>query len=52
MKELFASYSYGLIGLLFFFVLFTAILIWLFRPGAKEHFKQQGEIPLKDDENE
>ena len=52
MKELFASASFGLIGLIFFVVLFAMILIWLFQPGAKEYFKKQGKIPLKDDENE
>lgn len=52
MKELYADYTMGMIGLLFFFLLFMGILVWLFRPGAKEKFKEYGNIPLRDDSHE
>jgi cbb3-type cytochrome oxidase subunit 3 len=52
MKALFASSSAGLIGLLFFFAIFCLILLWVYRPGAKEKFKKHGQIPLKDDNHE
>lgn len=52
MKELYADPIVGIIGLLFFFVLFSGILIWLFRPGAKEKFKDYGNIPLRNDSDE
>lgn len=49
MKALFASADHGLIGLIFFFAFFIGVLIWVFMPGAKEKFKQYGDIPLEDD---
>lgn len=52
MKELFASQLFGLIGLLLFVVLFSGVLIWIFKPGAKEELKKHGEIPLKDGQHE
>lgn len=52
MKEVFANSTAGMIGLLFFFFLFVGILIWLYHPGAKEKFKEHGNIPLKDEHNE
>ena len=53
MKELFANEYAGMIGLLFFFFFFVGMLIWLFRPGAKDKYKKYGEIPLnKDKEDE
>lgn len=52
MKALFANSTVGIIGLLFFFILFVGILIWLFRPTAKQKFKEYGNIPLEDDKNE
>ncbi len=42
----------GMIGLLFFVTFFTGVVIWLLRPGAKEYYKAQGQIPLKEDDNE
>lgn len=39
----------GLIGLFAFVGVFTAIVIWVYRPGAKEEMKQHGQIPLKED---
>jgi len=38
-----------IVGLLFFFIIFIAIAIWAFRPGAKSTFQQLGMIPLKED---
>jgi cbb3-type cytochrome oxidase subunit 3 len=52
MKELYADATVGIIGLLFFFFLFVGILIWLFWPGAKEKFKEHGNIPLRNDSDE
>ena len=52
MKELFASSTAGITGLLFFFFLFVGILIWLYRPGAREEFQEHGNIPLKDERDE
>ena len=52
MKELYADSTIGIIGLLFFFFFFMGILIWLFRPGAKEHYKNYGNIPLRNDSDE
>ena len=46
MKELYADASAGLLGLIIFFLFFIGLLIWLFRPGAKEHYKDAGKIPL------
>jgi cytochrome c oxidase cbb3-type subunit 4 len=52
MKESFADGWLGLVGLLFFVCFFAAVLVWLFRPGAKKEFKDYGDIPLKDDGDE
>ncbi len=52
MKEQFASAQFGLIGLLFFLVLFIGVLAWLFLPGSKDKFKQYGLIPLKDGQDD
>lgn len=48
MKEIFASPSYGLIGLLFFFLFFCGVTLWTFRPSAKNKYKKDAEIPLKE----
>ncbi|MAE51833.1 MAG: CcoQ/FixQ family Cbb3-type cytochrome c oxidase assembly chaperone [Micavibrio sp.] len=50
MKELFADANMGLIGLIFFFLFFCAVLVWVMRPGSKEQYKNNSEIPLKEDE--
>ena len=39
----------GLIGLLFFFMFFTLVGLWTFRPGAKEEYQSHAQIPLQDD---
>lgn len=49
MKDIYASAEVGLIGLAIFVVLFAIVLVWVLKPGAKEHFKKFGEIPLKDE---
>jgi cytochrome c oxidase cbb3-type subunit 4 len=50
MKELFASPAMGLLGLLFFFAFFCGAVLWVMRPGAKKKYKQDAEIPFKEDE--
>ena len=52
MHETYASLPHGMIGLLFFFGFFVAMLVWLFWPGKKSSFEDQGKIPLKDDNDE
>ncbi len=52
MKTLFANAEFGLAGLILFFALFVGVLIWLYRPGAKDKFKKLGNIPLEDDKHE
>lgn len=44
----FISSNAGLIGLLFFFGFFCAILLWTFRPGAKKLYKKHALIPLEE----
>lgn len=50
MKEIFASTSVGLIGLIFFFTFFCAVAIWTFRPGAKDKYSKDAQIPLEENE--
>lgn len=38
-------------GLLFLFILFVCIVIYVWRPGAKKHYEEQGKIPLKEDKD-
>ncbi len=52
MKELFSNPDVGLIGLLFFFSFFCIVVLWTFRPGAKKTYKEHGNIPLKETDNE
>ncbi len=40
-----------IIGLVFFFSFFVAMLFWICRPGAKTIYKNYGEIPLKEGED-
>ncbi len=42
------SENAGVIGLLFFFVFFSAAVLWTFRPGAKETYDKHALIPLKE----
>jgi cbb3-type cytochrome oxidase subunit 3 len=48
MKEIFASADAGLVGLLIFFAFFAIVTAWTFRPGAKQHYQNYGQIPLND----
>ena len=36
-------------GLLYLFIVFVAIVLYVFRPGAKKKYEEQGKIPLKED---
>lgn len=44
----FSSAVAGVAGLLFFFVFFVAMAAWIFRPGAKEKYQKDAQIPLKE----
>ena len=50
MSMLFASGSAGLIGLLFFFAIFTGIAIWAYWPANRDQLEAHGRIPLEDNE--
>jgi cbb3-type cytochrome oxidase subunit 3 len=39
----------GSISLLFFVIFFVGVLAWVFRPGAKEKYRELGHIPLNDE---
>lgn len=52
MKEIFASPSFGLIGLLFFFVFFCVVTLWTFRPSAKRKYEKDAQIPLQESNGE
>ena len=52
MKQIFASADFGLLGLILFFVFFSLITLWTLRPNAKNKYKDLGNIPLKENENE
>lgn len=51
MKEMFADASAGILGLIIFITFFAGLMLWIFRPGAKKHYKDMGNIPLKEDED-
>jgi len=36
--------------IVWFFVLFTGILVWAFRPARRERFERARQIPLRDTE--
>ncbi len=46
----FITANAGLIGLLFFFSFFSAVVIWTFRPGAKRSYEKDSLIPLEENE--
>lgn len=50
MKELFANYDAGMIGLLIFFGVFCAAVAWTLRPSARGEYKEHGEIPFREDQ--
>jgi cbb3-type cytochrome oxidase subunit 3 len=39
----------GTFGLVLFMVLFGLVLYWVLKPGAKERFEADAQIPLKED---
>lgn len=39
----------GVIGLLFFFIFFTLMAVWVYRPGAKQTYARHADIPLKEE---
>ena len=47
----FLSQHAGLIGLIFFVVVFLIMLAFVFRPGSKKIYKSHGNIPFKGDDN-
>lgn len=40
----------GLIGLIFFFVLFLGVAFWVYRPGARQAYQKQAYIPLNEEQ--
>lgn len=42
----------GTIGLLFFVAFFAGVVLFLLRPGAKEYYKEQADIPFKEEDDE
>jgi len=51
MKALFANADAGMIGLLFFFIVFVFIILWALSPKNKKAIEAHKYIPLKEDEN-
>jgi cbb3-type cytochrome oxidase subunit 3 len=51
MKALYASADYGLIGLLFFFLVFVGIAWWTYQPKRKHSIEAYKNIPLHEDEH-
>ena len=50
MKTIFANADAGLIGLLFFFIIFIGIAIWAMTPSRKKQLETHKYIPLSEDE--
>lgn len=48
----FLAQNAGMIGLVFFFTFFLGVLGWVFMPGKKQEFKQFGNIPLEESDND
>lgn len=46
----FISTHAGLIGLLFFFTFFLAVIAFAYRPNSKENFKKYASIPLEEND--
>lgn len=42
----------GLSGLLFFFVFFSGVLLWLYRPSMKQPLESLANIPLDEDDHD
>ena len=49
MEEIVQSPFWGAMSLVFFFVFFSGVLFWTFRPKSKKHYEECGEIPVKED---
>lgn len=39
----------GIVGLLFFFIFFSGLVVWVFRPNSGKYYLTQAQIPLKED---
>ncbi|MCI5050222.1 MAG: cbb3-type cytochrome c oxidase subunit 3 [Rickettsiales bacterium] len=52
MKALFADGGVGLVGLLFFFIIFVGIAVWAYHPKRKEKIESWKHIPLNEDEHD
>ncbi|MCB1538829.1 MAG: cbb3-type cytochrome c oxidase subunit 3 [Rhodospirillales bacterium] len=50
MSRLFANADIGLYGLLFFFTIFCGVVIWTFRPGARNEYDKMAKLPLEENE--
>lgn len=50
MKSIFASTDFGLIGLLFFFIVFVGIALWTYHPKRKKSIEALKDIPLREEE--
>lgn len=48
--ETIQSFS-GIVGLLFFVVLFVGIVFWAYHPKNKKKMEDHGTIPLKEEDN-
>lgn len=42
------AHNAGTVGLVFFFIFFTVMALWTYRPGAKEKYQENANIPLKE----
>ncbi len=38
----------GMIGLMFFFIFFSCVVLWTLRPSAKEYYEKSALIPLEE----
>lgn len=39
-------------GLLFLTLIFLGVILWVMRPGARERYREQADIPFKHDKDE
>lgn len=46
----FSSAIAGVAGLLLFFIFFVAMAVWIFRPGAKDKYRNYSKIPFREQE--
>ncbi len=51
MKALFASADFGLIGLIFFFLVFSGIALWAYLPKNRDRIEALKHIPLDDEDD-